>query len=366
MAAGRETAPSAYPAVQLFNKESVIGEEALYISAKKCWSGVGRKFSAQSYAVGIIEKTVQLARQLRDGSYREGKTRVVTIEYPKKRTAMSITFRDRVFQRSLNDTALYPQIVRSFVYANYACQRGKGTDAAISAFKAMLHRAFLKFGTNDFRILSCDIEHYYDAMLHAVTDQLFADHCDEWTAQTASATLAHQYKGDRGYNPGSQMVQIAGISYLSPIDHFIKDTLGVKLYVRYMDDFHLVCRTDEESAALLPRIADRLRPIGLSLHPEKTAVHKASDGVLFLGYVFKVTASGKVLMFRDPKRVKENRRKLRRLAALVRRGRRTAEDFDRSCECIRACIAKGNSARLIRNMDQFTKQLKEEINAALQ
>lgn len=366
MTDGQEITPSAYTTAHLFNTESIIGEEALYTSAKKCWKGVGQKFSAQAYILGIIEKTINLSRQLRNGTYKEGKTHIVQIEYPKKRTAISITFRDRVFQRSLNDTTLYPQMVRPFIYANYACQKGKGTDAAVFAFKAMLHRAYIKYGSNDFRILSCDVEHYYDNMVHAVTDRLFAKYCDPWTAKIASATLAHQYKGDRGYNPGSQMVQIAGISYLNQLDHTIKERFGIKLYIRYMDDFHAIVRSESEAEQLKLKISGVLEDVGLKLHPEKTVIRKAEDGVLFLGYLFKVLKSGKVLMLRDPKRVKENRRKLRRLAKKVIKGEREIDDFEKSYECIRACIAKGNSNRLLHNMDDFVNSLKEEINATIQ
>ena len=39
-----------------------------------------------------------------------------------------------------------------------------------------------------------------------------------------------------GYNPGSQMVQIVGISALDDHDHKIKENLDVDEFGRYMDD----------------------------------------------------------------------------------------------------------------------------------
>ena len=44
--------------------------------------------------------------------------------------------------------------------------------------------------------------------------------------------LDSQYAGHVGYNPGSQMVQIAGISILDDLDHFIKEQLHEKYYIR--------------------------------------------------------------------------------------------------------------------------------------
>lgn len=361
MTDGREIAPSAYPTAIYQFLDSIIGEDALYVSAWKCWRGVGRKFSAQSYILNVIERTVELANELRNGTYKEGRTRIVHITYPKERTALSITFRDRVYQRSLNDNSLYPQSVRHFIYANYACQRGKGTDAALKWMKSMLHRAWLNYRTNDFHILSADIRHYYDTMLHAETDRVFAKMVDPWTAARVKHTLASQYNGDMGYNPGSQIVQIAGMSYLNGFDHFVKETLRRKLYIRYMDDFHIIGRDETELSAVRDAVAGNLARIGMTLHPTKTEIASARDGFVFLGFLFRVTPSGKVLMLRDPKRVKEIRRRLRRLAHKIRRGDAEAEALDESYRCVRACMSKGNSRRLLRRMDDFVENLKHNL-----
>ena len=345
-------------------QEAVIGPEALFASARKCWKGVSHKYSAQAYMLNLIGNTVDLAKRLRTGRYKPGRTHVVNITYPKPRKAVAISFRDRVYQRSLNDNALYPQMVRGFVYANCACQRGKGTDAARNLLKAMLHRAFLKFGGNDFHILSCDVRHYYDTMRHDVTNDMFSRICDTWTAGRVIDTLDNQYRGDCGYNPGSQMVQIAGISYLGRIDHFIKEQIRAKLYVRYMDDFHIIARTAGELEHAKALISDRMSLIGMELHPDKTTISRASDGVLFLGYHYRVTATGKVLVMRDRKRVKEIRRRLVRLANRVKRGAANRNALAESYQCVRAALEKGNSARLLRRMDAFYNNLEREINDA--
>lgn len=331
----------------------------LYSSARKCWRGVGWKYSAQAYRLNIIERTVGLMNDLRNGTYREGPVRNVHITYPKKRLARSITFRDRSYQRGLNDLALYPRMTKSFIWANFACQKGKGTEAALLYMKRMLHNAWLRWRSDRFQILSGDIKGYYDSMLHDVAEDMFRRRTDEWTFGQVKRTLRHQYKGDRGYNPGSQMVQIAGISYLDPFDHFMKETLRRKFYLRYMDDWHVLGAPGEDMDALRSRAAAKLGDVGLTLHPTKTKVRLARDGVVFLGFLFRVTETGKVLMFRDPKRVKEVKRRLRRLARVVRRGTAGWRDFDNSLECVLACMGKGNSNRLMRGMRDFADQQKK-------
>ena len=365
MTDGLEKAPSVYPAAHLM-RETVWGEEALYASALKCFKGVGRKFSTQTYKLHLISNTVKLAREHRRGKYKASPPRVVQIEYPKKRTALSIAFRDRVTQRSINDLALYPQAVRRFVWTNFACQKGKGTDAAREYMKAMLRRAFLVYGSNDFKIVEVDAKGYYDNMRHDVTDAMFAKFLDPWTAAEVKKTLDRQYRGETGYNPGSQMVQIAGISYLDALDHHMKEVARRKMYVRYMDDMRIPARDGADVAHVLGEVCAMLAKVGLAAHPVKTRSVSAARGTVFLGFLFSVTPSGRVLVTREPKAVKANRRRLRRLAGKIRRGGAQPEALDESWSCMRSCMAKGRNRSLLRRMDDFVNSLKEEIHAETQ
>ena len=48
------------------------------------------------------------------------------------------------------------------------------------------------------------------------------------------------YKKKKGFPIGNMTSQIVAISYLNELDHFIKDGLKIKSYVRYMDDRVLI------------------------------------------------------------------------------------------------------------------------------
>ena len=119
-----------------------------------------------------------------------------------------------------------------------ACQKGKGTDKARNYFREMLKRHFRLYGRTG-GILQCDIEKFYDNMKHDCTIEKFGRYTPKWALDRSEEILDQQYLGDTGYNPGSQMVQIAGIAYMDDLDHFIKEKLKIKEYVRYMDDMNL-------------------------------------------------------------------------------------------------------------------------------
>lgn len=150
-------------------------------------------------------------------------------------------------------------------------------------------------------------------------------------------------------------------SYLDHFDHFMKERLHVRRYLRYMDDFRAICRTEAEGRAILAAAAEEAAKVGLMLHPTKSRVVKACDGALFLGFIYRVTPPGRVLMLRDPARVKETRRKYRRLARKIQRGEVAADRLDASYQGVRACMEKGTSRRLVRRIDDFVNTIKKEI-----
>src|SRR5262249_43096534 len=88
----------------------------------------------------------------------------------------------------------------------------------------------------------------------------------------------------RGLPIGNQTSQFFANVVLDPLDHFVRDRLGVGGYVRYCDDF-LVFADDKATLAEVRRpIADFLAGLRLRLHPTKNVVFPVQQGIPFLGY----------------------------------------------------------------------------------
>ena len=234
--------------------ESVIGFDALYSSMCKCRKGVIWKDSVAHYCLNALEETLKLERELKTGTYQGRKPYEFTLLYPKKREVLSICFRDRVYQRSLNDVIVYPIMTNSFIWDNWACQKGKGTDACRTRFKRMLYTFYTHYKTDGW-VAQFDIHGYYPNMNHEVAEETFRKKLPNNVYQRVVTILRDQYKGDTGYNPGSQLIQIAGISVLDGMDHYIKEQLRCKYYIRYMDDFIIVHPDKQE----LERISEQVK-----------------------------------------------------------------------------------------------------------
>lgn len=337
----------------------VIEFEALYRSMYKCKRNVLWKDSTANFYLNGIEQTLRLEKELNTGTYKPRKPRKFEITHPKRRQAVSIAFRDRVYQRSLNDNILYPRMTKSFVYTNMACQKGKGTDKARDTLDQMLKHYFRKYGLKGY-VLRCDIKGYYPNMCHWAVEKQFKKKLSQDIYKRSKKILRDQYEGEKGYNPGSQMIQIAGISLLDDMDHMIKERMHVKIYIRYMDDFILIGRTKEEMLLYKKEIEKCLKEIGFELNQKKTKIYELKEGIKFLGFTHRLTNTGKVVRIIDPQNVKQERKKLRRMVGLVRKGRMKRKKVDKCFESWKAHASKGNSTKLIRRMEQYYTELWKE------
>jgi hypothetical protein len=252
---------------------------------------------------------------------------------------------------------LYPSATKSFIYANCACQKGKGIDFARNLVKKYLRRNFINNGLDGY-VLQIDVSGYYPSMRHEEVEKIFRKCLNDVDYEMVCDVLNSQYEGDVGYNPGSQMVQIAGISLLDPIDHFIKEELGIKDYIRYMDDFFILHESKEYLEYCLDRIESKLNDIGFSANPKKTHIAPLKDGFLFLGFYYNVTNTGKIIMTLNSENVKHERKKIYRQVQLLKNGEITQEKIDDCFEAWANNASKGNSYKFINRTQEYLKKQK--------
>lgn len=334
----------------------IIGYDALWESAMKCQRGVRWKPSVKQFIINAPEEIARMHDKLARGEWKNGRPRPILITYPKRREGLSIPFRDRVYQRSINDNLLYPEMTRHFIHANCACQQSKGTSYARKLLRKYLWNHYCHYGADGY-ILQIDISGYYPNMRHDIVKRCFGRYIHGQAFDMICDVLDSQYSGDVGYNPGSQMVQIAGISVLNNIDHYIKERLHVRHYLRYMDDFVLIHPNRKYLAFCLEQIKIRLAQIGFTVNDRKTKIIPLRDGWRFLGFDYRLTDTGKVLMFVPGEAVKHERRKLRRMVAKCKRGEMQRAKVDQCYASWKAHASQGDSYKLLQRMDEYYRDL---------
>lgn len=331
--------------------------DSLHESMTKCRKGVSWKPSVKSFVLNSEENLLRMERQLKEDTWKNGTPKLVLITYPKRREALSIPFKDRIYQRSINDNSLYPQMTRSFIYANCACQTGKGTDFARKLIKKYLWNYFCNYGSDGW-IVQIDIHGYYLNMRHKDVEHQIYCSTDPDTTRMSCGVLRDQYAGETGYNPGSQMVQIAGIALLDPVDHYAKEQLHVKYYIRYMDDFWMLLPTQEQAEKTYTETVEKIQAYGLEINEKKSHVVPLRKGFTFLGFRYRMTDTGKVIMTLNPDSVKHERKTLARMVNKSKRGELPLEKVEEHHNAWQNNAEKGNSNKVRERTRKYLKQLK--------
>ena len=336
----------------------IVGYDALFDSLQKCKRGVGWKTTTGYYVHNWNTELLRMEEELKNDTYKKRKPKFFTITEPKRREIMSIHFRDRIYIRSLNDNAIYPQITKSLIPDNFACQKGKGTDKARQRLKEFM-QAFYRRNKTDGFYLQCDIKGYYPNMNRQFSKDIMRSYLDDLTYDLLVKELDY-HPGDKGYNPGEQTIQNVGITALDKMDYFIKERLRIKYYIRYMDDFILIHEDKEYLEYCLAEIKKYLSTIYMSLNPSKTVIKPITQNISFLGYSYRLLNTGKVIALADTNKIKHSKKKIKRMIVLVNKGERTKHDVDTYFKCWKASLRFGNTHKLIENLNKwYSEQWKE-------
>lgn len=332
---------------------------ALWDASRKCQRGVTWKRPVAHFALHRAEQCLQLEDEILAGTYHPGEVKAFEVKRPKPRQIVASPYRDRVVQRALVDEDVMDAMSRPFIRDNFACQTGKGTDDARDRLKAHLRRHYRRHGLEGL-VLYFDVSGYYRSMPHWVAESALARRLSP-QALAMSLQALSVYPGDVGYNPGSQLVQVLGLSVLDPLDHWLKERTRLPLYCRYMDDGVGLDIDRDAQRERLRGIGEWLQARGMALNQRKSAVTPLRCGIRFLGFDFRLTETGRVLMTLPGAKVREYRRDMRRLDKAVRRGVVPIEAADLSVAGRVAHAAKGDSRRVPRELFAYWMSLTKDI-----
>lgn len=262
----------------------VLEWENLITAAREASRNKRYHSEVMRFNAGLEENLLRIRRLLQAGEWRPGPYREFEVFEPKRRVIHAPAFADRVLHHALVQV-IGPYFERRFIEHSYACRVGKGTHAASERLSSMLRSAEARWGT--VYVLKADVTKYFYSIDHDILLRIVARTIGDKEVLNLLRVLvkgADCIEGNRGLPLGALTSQLLANVYLDQLDHFIKDTLGVRYYVRYMDDFVLLHNDKAELWRLLAEIRDFLAcELHLTLN-NKTRVFPASHGVDFAGY----------------------------------------------------------------------------------
>ncbi len=241
--------------------------------------------SIAAFTLHLEDRLYELRERLESGNWHPGKYRCFEVYEPKKRTIHAPAFGDRVVHHALVHV-IGPRIEASFIDHSYACRVGKGTHAASNYLWSILKSARDTMPGGRVFVLKADISKYFYSIDHAIMKGQLARKISDRRILTICSRLIDESPcgADVGLPLGCLTSQLWANLYLDQLDHYVKDDLGVRYYVRYMDDFVILHPDKAELWNLLARIREYLtEKLHLVLN-RKTGIYQASQGVDFAGY----------------------------------------------------------------------------------
>ena len=259
------------------------------------------------FSANIEEHLVNLQNHLLWKSWRPGKQREFIAREPKLRLIQAPPFADRVIHHALV-RVIEPLFERKFIYDSYACRAGKGTQAAVARSQHFLRVAKRNHGPGCY-VMQADVSRFFASIRHHVLmaeiERTIADQDVLWLWRQIISGYGHD--AGIGLPVGALTSQLAANIILNRLDHFAKDQMGLKHYVRYMDDFIAVLPDKQTAASVMQALAGEVNSLCLALNP-KTAIHPWQRGLDFCGY--RIWPTHILPRKRNIKRAKASFRKL--------------------------------------------------------
>lgn len=248
--------------------------------------------------------------------YHHSRYNIFIIAEPKYRVIMSENLIDKVINHIIADNVLKPKIEPKLIPMNVATRENKGTKMGDYYIRKYINH--LKQEKNPIYALKCDIKKYFYSINHdilktkirrVIKEEEFLKIIDEIIDSTDSQVndniikamnqkktreklTQHQreqldaiplYKKGRGLAIGNMTSQLFAIYYLNDLDHYIKEQLKAKYYIRYMDDFIILSHDKEYLQDCFAKIKIQIAKEDLELNT-KSCIINLKEGLTFLGY----------------------------------------------------------------------------------
>lgn len=173
---------------------------------------------------------------------------------------------------------LYPAILPCLLNVNVASRKDMGTKKGLQLMNKFIRNCKIQY--KKYYILKCDISKFFSSINHDILKEKILKRIKDKDAIKIIFDIIDSYSPGLGI--GSMTSQVLAIFYLNDLDHFIKETLKIKYYVRYQDDFLLFHPSKEYLKYCLNKIKFFLEKENLILN-KKTRIYSSKDNFIFLG-----------------------------------------------------------------------------------
>lgn len=279
----------------------IFSMENLYMAYEDAASGRRYNKDVLLYSQDTWSQLRELREKILAGEYEIDRYYIFYVYEPKKRMIMSIGFEHRIVQWAIY-RVLNPILVKGYIDDSYGCIPGRGALGAMQCLQGWVEYVSRK--ENEWFYLKLDISKYFYRISHRVLKKILRKKIkDERLLEVLFGVIDCKHtpfglqpgKGpgevpleerlyDVGMPIGNLLSQMFANIYLDVLDQFCKRTLGIKYYVRYMDDIIILSDSKIQLREWKDRIAVFLETELELMLNNKTCIRPISQGIEFVGY----------------------------------------------------------------------------------
>ena len=252
----------------------------------------------------LLESNINyLVREINKG-YKLGKFNIFFIKEKKFRLILSNNIYDKIYNHLVSKLIL-SKLDKYLIDSNVATRVGRGTSYA----RKLLHKYLVRLKDKEFYILRFDIKKYFFNINHEVLLNKLSKYlnykeiniikdildCTNQDYINKSINIINKkykldlpiYKKGYGLSIGALSSQMLAIFYLNDFDHLIKEKLGCKYYIRYMDDGIILMESKEELKKVFNILKREINNYKLEFN-SKTKIYKYKDTFNYLGVNYSI------------------------------------------------------------------------------
>ncbi len=263
----------------------VCSYQNLFLAHQRSRKGKTQKQYVLDFEKALISNLLALRMELLFHTYKPEPLQEFVIHDPKTRRINRSAFRDRVIHHALCNI-IEPLFEKSFIPDSYANRKGKGAFKAIARYSYFLRKVSHNYSQPTY-VLKADIRKYFETVSHDILLRIIQKKITDlkvlWLIRVI---LSNYYKDVEGIGMplGNLTSQFFANVFLNELDQYVKHTLKVSYYVRYVDDFVVLDRSKKQLQICQQKIDEFLtNRLSLQLHPSKSKIILAKNGADFLG-----------------------------------------------------------------------------------
>ena len=355
------------------------------------------KLKLEKFENNYVSNMIYIKQILEERNYKPGRYNIFLIKEPKLRIIMSQNIIDKLINHVVSQYFLINIFESTLIEENVATRKNKGTKYGIFLLKKYLNEVKDK----NFYVLKFDISKYFFNLDHDIIKELLehkikdkdvlkilydiVDSTDSCYVNERINSLKEKeiqrinnsnskdkerlikeikelpnYEVGKGLPIGNMSSQFLAILYLNELDHFIKNKLKIKYYIRYMDDGVLIHRNKEYLKYCLEEINKILEKYRLKLN-RKTKIYSYNEGFEFLGFRY-IIKNNKVIMKVKNSTKKRFKRKIKEYNNLLDKNKLSEFDYNQVLASYKGHLSYGNTNNLVySNLSNGTIKLRSHM-----